>query len=101
MLQMPLPEQLQIQTAADTAKLWADQLAEWDSDDTPLSIDASAVQRVDGTGLTLLLSLLAQLDAHGRPWSVDNASQALQEGATDFGVAQRLQSSESISTHQE
>lgn len=101
MLQMQLPEQLHIQSAAETARQWADQLAEWGSDEAPLTIDAKGVDRVDATGLTLLLSLLAQLDVHGRPWSLNDASQCLRDAATDMGVAQRLQLTASTSTHQE
>lgn len=101
MLHMQLPENLHIQGAAETARQWADQLADWENDETPVAIDAQSVERVDATGLTLLLSLLAQLDLHGRPWSVNDASQSLQEAARDMGVAQRLQILASSSTHQE
>lgn len=68
--------------------------------DSPILLQAAAVERVDAAGLQLISSFLAHCQSHQRDCQWDQPSAALCEAAAGLGLAQalQLQSTTDIST---
>ena len=89
---LTLPEQLVIARAADLRTQWLSWLDAEGAGDDAITLDGAATEKVDGTGVALLLSLLQELRARGRNWSWTQISSALEDATTDMGVARHLHS---------
>ncbi|MGB1556505.1 MAG: STAS domain-containing protein [Oceanococcaceae bacterium] len=90
---LSLPAQVTIRQAAELKEEWLQSLqpASAEAPAEALELDAAAIEKVDGTGLALLLSLQQWLKASGRSWAWKSPSAALLQAAAAFGVAQHLQ----------
>ncbi|OYY64046.1 MAG: hypothetical protein B7Y51_05055 [Burkholderiales bacterium 28-67-8] len=89
MLDTPvLPAELTIYTVSELHPQWSTWLADVGStdDDTPVSIDAAAVDQIDGAGLQLLVSLSNSLAARQRTLQLVGASQLLINACHTLGL---------------
>lgn len=89
---LTLPEVLAIQVADELKNTW---LAALDADQTSnaIALDGAGVTKVDGTGMALLIALIAEFAKRQRSWGWTELSPVIEDAAADMGVAQQLQPS--------
>ncbi len=89
-----LPAELTIYTVGELHPPWSAWLADAGSadDDTPVSIDAAAVDQIDGAGLQLLVSLANSLAARQRTLQLVDASPLLINACQTLGLTSLLAS---------
>jgi anti-anti-sigma regulatory factor len=89
MLDTPvLPAELTIYTVGELHPQWCAWLAEasHSDDDTPVCLDAAAVDQIDGAGLQLLVSLANSLAARQRTLQLVDASSLLRDACKTLGL---------------
>lgn len=93
MLDTPvLPAELTIYTVGELHPQWCAWLAEAGqaAADTPVCLDAAAVDQIDGAGLQLLVSLANSLSARQRTLQLVDASQLLVNACETMGLGALL-----------
>ncbi len=99
MLDTPvLPAELTIYTVGELHPQWCAWLAEAGGadDDTPVCLDAAAVDQIDGAGLQLLVSLANSLAARQRTLQLVDASQLLVNACETMGLGALLATDASV-----
>lgn len=90
----PLPGELSIYTATEIHGAWTAWLAGVSdrelAEQTSVTVDAAAVETIDGAGMQLLLSLRRSLEARGLGLLLAEPSAALRAACAALGTAARL-----------
>ena len=60
------------------------------ADAGPVTLDASAITKMDGAGIQLLLAFVRQLQADGRSWSWSETSETVQRVAEMLSLTEEL-----------
>lgn len=81
-----LPAQLGIASVAELKTVLTDALASG----RPVTLDARAVEQIDGAGLQLLVAFHNAMQAIGQPMAWKHLPSALSEAAALFGVRKTL-----------
>jgi anti-anti-sigma regulatory factor len=86
-----LPRELTIYSVGELRPTWLDQVAASSADVADVwSVDAAAVEEVDGAGVQLLQSLANLLARDQRRLALEQPSQALQQACESLGLTALL-----------
>lgn len=84
--QLSLPEELSIANVSE----WKKQLSELLLKDTPLSLDAAALTRVDTAAIQMLSAFIIQVRSSGQEFSWVEPSETLKSTAQCLGMSEYL-----------
>ncbi len=88
---LALPAELTIYTVGELHLQWREWLQQAALTEGPASVQADAVDEIDGAGLQLLLSLANGLEGRGTPLQLLDPSEALRTGCAALGLVDWLQ----------